>query len=369
MIKNFSLLLLLLIISEPSLCQKDDAELLKTYKLDFAVPDIPAFKMLGSGESSMLRPSTPEALAIMVSEFLTGSNNIIPNSFSAEIAPYILFNYNTLTLQDYDKNAVLYSLRISAGSMNDDEGNASALSFGARLTLIDEGDLKNDKEYRGELFLLTAELINLDSLFEDRFLEENDYLIEEVASDDQKRKEMEEYINEGKKEYEEFIGLTFNERLDLIKEEYKSKNWNKRKWDIAAATLGISDSTNSKIKFAEHSIWSSFGLPVSDWGHLLFGGNLNFISAGNLFTSFNISSRFYGGINRIKGFAEVQFGFDDMNSASKLLTDFGAEINIYDGIWINFFAGVEYFNLKETVSQFISHFDLRFTIPEKFNLF
>jgi len=327
---------------------------------------------MNSNPDNILRPSSPEALGVILSEFLNNNNGILPSGFAAEIAPFILFNFNGLTLQEYDDNSILYSLRVSIASMNLPAGNAGGgdveaptnFSFGARITFIDEGDLKNDTDYRAKLFELTAEAVKLKTFYEAQFLMETGYKITDVLSDPILNDQKENYIKEK-------IGETYDKRLEEVKTEYKKNNWNKRKWDLAYASLGTTIGSNNKTKIIKHSMWTTFAEPISTWGQLLLGGNFNFLSGTEQNVTISIASRLYGGVNRIKGFCEAQYEYNDITKGSNLFLDLGSEINVYDGIWVNFDAGLELIMVSgaESTSEFASHFDLRFTIPEDFNLF
>jgi len=343
-----------------------DSSLVKKFRVDFAVPDLPAFKLLGTEPSNLLRPSTTELLSVITSNFYNGTNLIVPQSFAAEISPMLLINANKLTLQEYDRNTILYSLRLSIGTMRSEGTNeAGRLSLGMRVSIIDQGDLKNDKEYREKLYQITADLIDLDSLYEAEFLRLNNYDMIQVATDSVKRKRMEAYIERKK-------GISADDRISQLKNQYKANNWNKQKLDVAYALLGDTpDSLLTKIKFSQHAFWLTYGHPISDWGQWLIGGNFMFISDSTNYISFALASRVYFGTNRIKGFLEAQYQRDDLLNSNNLLVNLGSELNLFAGIWINFYAGLESLKYgdESRKSQITSHFDVRFTLPEKFDLF
>jgi hypothetical protein len=46
----------------------------------------------------------------------------------------------------------------------------------------------------------------------------------------------------------------------------------------------------------------------------------------------------------------------------------GGEINPVDGVWLEFYAGMER-NTDLNINSTVAKFNLRFSIPEKFNLF
>jgi hypothetical protein len=121
--------------------------LVKNLRLNFAVPDLPAFNGLEGEPSNLLRPSTPKDFSIVANEFYNGSNIIIPKTIAIEVSPITLMQYNKLTLQVYQKNPTLYNSRVSIGTYRDST-NISRISLGYRTTLVNKGDIKNDKNLK-----------------------------------------------------------------------------------------------------------------------------------------------------------------------------------------------------------------------------
>ncbi len=354
---------------------QNDSTLVKHYKVNFAVPDIPAFKSLDIYPDRLLRPSTPEAFSTAAAQFLDGNRIVLPRSFAVEVAPFMLLKYNHLTLNDYDRHAVLYSLRLSVATQRSSRTDkTSDLAVGARLTLIDKGDLKNDRRYRAELFKLTGDVVTLKNQYQLDFLTKNNYSIQDVLQDSAKSAEMQEYIEERLQEYAlaYLEGKSFDEYLQEIKNKYREENWNKQKWDIAFAVLGRSpDSLARNIKGSRVSFWTTYAQPVGNWGQLLFGGNTAYSTDSSNTMSFAFASRMYGGTNDIKVFLEAQYRYADLHRFQHLLINLGGELSLSSGLWCSFSAGVqtEKSDLLERSSHFISSFDVKFTLPEKFKLF
>ncbi|UII33675.1 hypothetical protein LVD17_07570 [Fulvivirga ulvae] len=344
-----------------------DTALVKNFRLNFAIPDLPAFKIMGTNPSNILRPSSPKALAAMVSDFGKGGQVILPASFAAEIAPYILLKSNSLTLSEYDKHSELYSLRFSIGTQRDPENDITTnLAIGARMTLIDEGDLKNDKQYRQQLFDILAEKVAAKDAFQLQYLKQNNLTIQDVAGNPAMLQQQEDYVNQQ-------IKRDFDASIDSLNTAYKEQNWNKKKLDLAVAVLGTSpDSLAKDTKFSKFSIWATYGTPLGQHGQLLLGWNFNYISGdiegSDDYTSNSITTRIYGGENKYKGFIELQYERDENLSANMYFANLGGEFLIMDGVWGNVSAGLER-NWTDNESHFASNFDIKFTIPEKLKLF
>jgi hypothetical protein len=343
---------------------KDDTTLIQHFKLNFAVPDIPALKILGNSPSEILKPSTPENLSVIASELFNGSNIVIPKSMAVEIAPLLLLN-SKMTLEQYDKSAILYSVRLSAGTFKDNDNHTSKLALGTRITLIDKGDLKNDKAFREQLFRLTNNIISTKDKIQDEFLKINKYNIQDVVVDSALNAQMNKYINERYSPKH-----LFEDSLESLKMKYKQDNWNKQKWDIALGVLGYSpDSLAKKITFGQFSFWTTYAQPISTWGQILVGANVNYIKDTANFLSISASTRIYGGINRIKAFLEAQYSYNGNDKTGNCLFNFGSELGVIDGMWINLSAGIEWNNLNKNDydSNFTSEFDIRFSLPEYFH--
>src|SRR5689334_4525690 len=113
----FSLLLSTLIVNAQDPKKNDKEELedttLSQMKLNFVVPDVPAFKILGTEPTDLLRPSTPKALAVSMSSFNDNGKMIIPKAFALEVSPSLLLNSRKgpVELKEYAKNAVVNSFR------------------------------------------------------------------------------------------------------------------------------------------------------------------------------------------------------------------------------------------------------------------
>lgn len=368
----FILFLLVCIFSS----RAQNPETIGQNKLNFAVPDLPAFKALGSEPSNILRPSTPESFSLIVSQFYNGDNISMPANFAAEIAPWILAKSNKITLADYHEHDILYSTRVSLGTSRDSL-NRYNFAVGLRFSIIDEGDLKNDEDF---LKLLFDKLANhLDKKNELRL----QYMIDNQLTPEAYEANKEYY----EQEIEKMMPGNIDDEIDAMKKAYKEVYWNREKLDIAIATVGYStDSVGSNIGFKSFDGWISYALPIFKMkgeydgsatnpqkyaGQLLFGGNIKaYEHRFDQKTYFNafLNTRIYVGTNRIKGFTELQYSYLQFEESNHLLMTLGGEINPVDGVWLEFYAGMER-NTDSNLNTSVAKFNLRFSIPEKFNLF
>jgi hypothetical protein len=129
--------------------RKKDADTLKLYTIDLAVPDSPAFTVLGVTPDDVTRPASPKDL---VTSVLNGvdKNGHLQTGMALDIAPRMLFGGDTLTWTDYKNNTVdrltartQVSFATTKGATSDDP--AVRLALGVHLTPWDTGDPRLDK--------------------------------------------------------------------------------------------------------------------------------------------------------------------------------------------------------------------------------
>ncbi|MFZ4635394.1 MAG: hypothetical protein ACOYNO_14405, partial [Saprospiraceae bacterium] len=246
------IILMLLFIPVWGYSQTDADSLIKNYKLNFALPDYPAFKSLGTEPSNILRPSNTTDFGFVSSEFFNGNNLTIPNAFAVEISPILLMNVNKMTLSKYQKNNAWKTSRFSFGA-NRDSLNTSKLSVGYRLSVINKGDLRTDKESLKSLISLLTNRSELRGKLRTDYLKK--YNLHPFNITDSIQILIDEYIEERieKKKSE------FNAEIMKYKEQYKEDNWNAEKLDFALAIVGKSpDNFLGNIGYNSFSFWTTY---------------------------------------------------------------------------------------------------------------
>lgn len=382
--------------------QNVDSLTLSELKLNFVVPDIPAFKTLGTDPTNLLRPSTPKALAVSMSQFYNDRKVVIPKAFAMELSPALLISASKHTLrelQTYQKHAVINSLRISLGSSNDTNITTSgrSMSLGLRITPINKGDMQTDKAFLQEvsnhlhLFVLTEDSLrrqfaqaNIDSVKRwagssdpnihniDNVVDWDDALYEKLRSDSLWLKKYNTFKT-GIKSFD------FDKWLAAEKEAYKKRNWNATKLDFAAAAMGSSpDSLVKSVRFKRADVWATLALRAGKNGQLLIGLNGTVYkdlkdtvrsTMNKDYYLLSVPLRYLLGTNRVKGFAEAQYQYGSSGKGtSSLYCNLGTELNIVDGFWLNFTGGVKS-DLNTGVTSFVSSLNLKMTLPEKFKFF
>ncbi len=383
---KFALFALAVIFAFSAKAQELEDTTLGRMKLNFVVPDMPAFKLLGTDPTNLLKPSTPKALALSMSSFTDNGKFIIPKAFALEISPALLLNSRKgpSELAQYAKNAVLNSFRISIGTSNDSSLSISGrnLAIGLRISLINEGDFGMDatahqaiakelRKFRKQVDSREKQekfAISIDSL--DAFNADTDAFIERRIKDYNK------YLSQ----LDEPSQKEFQTAVKKLKEEYKKKHWNDEKLDLAIAVLTSSpDSILRNLRFNQAQLWLTWAHKVGRSNKSQFMAGINAQIAKDLkdtvksnmknsYFNLCVPARFIIGTNRIKGFAEGQYKYDGRLKESNIVLCLGSEINLIDGVWLNMYGGFNY-SSKSSSTKPVFDFNFKLTMPENFKFF
>ena len=132
-------------LADNSLCDFLIENRLDAISDSFLVPSSPAFAILGVSPETVIRPTTPKALASSLINGLDPAGNL-QTGFAIEFAPFLLSARST-TLLDYRGDPVnriasrsLLSFAAVRGSSDDDQ--ALRVAVGLRTTLLDRGDAR-----------------------------------------------------------------------------------------------------------------------------------------------------------------------------------------------------------------------------------
>ncbi len=129
----------------------DTCKVAYKFKLDYDIPESPAFSVLDANPSTVMRGSAAKEFALNV------ANNFISNSrqesgIAADFNPYFVFGGRFKNINDYKDsknyfNRLLANTSLSFASIQTDQfPNDNLFSGGLRITLFDAADLLNDDE-------------------------------------------------------------------------------------------------------------------------------------------------------------------------------------------------------------------------------
>lgn len=294
------------------------------YRLDFVIPDAPAFDLVKVDPNTILRPATVRELALGLSDFGVSEGGLqIPRSFAVEVAPFLLAREKSLTLQQYQSAAALYRMRVSAATGRDSAQRAR-MAFGLRLSLLDRADLRTN----------TSELARLGQVARDvneAYLAARRVRGRPVEGDE---------LTLGAAER-----LALQRELATVRRALADTSWNADALDVAAAVgLLAEDSIGNGLTFDRASAWITYAKGIRTWGQLLLGarGTARRQAIDDAFhPGGGISSRFYVGMDQYKAFAEVG-GTVDRGARPSWLLNSGGEVRFADSLWSTFSLGADW---------------------------
>lgn len=349
-----------------------DSQVQKQFRLNFSVPDIPAFIALTDDQSIFMKPSAARDFSMMLSSFRSGNKFVIPTSMAAEIAP-MSYAYKNISLQDYQrKNWVrtLCKTRISSATQYNEIQDSRQLSFGLRTTLLDKGDYRNDKEFLNQkVYKLLDAYENLVFARKLSYMKSQQITALELAENEDLSKQIEDSL----------LLQIISERITQSIEEYKSTHWNASRLDIAyTMVLSTPDSLLANAQLNKHLLWITYATKPGkncNWAQLVFSLHNRIASTNTNFTTHQLyaNTRFYFGSNLLKGFSELQFQHDNGTaisvSSNALLLNFGLDLNLYKSIWVYLSAGLFNDFSKNGNTSLQTNMKFYFALPEEFNLF
>lgn len=337
------------------------------YRLDFTVPETPAFNLLDVDESSILRPATVRSLALALSEFAgPGLDVSIPQAFSAEFAPALLVRGRTLTREAYARHAWLYRTRVSAATRRSvGDAGPTRLALGVRTALVDDADLRTSPEAEGYARFVSEVLLPAVRA-EDDVGELVMRLTQQGASESLARavRELLAAATPAARERAlDAAGVTrrtdreavlafiepqsdaeLAERIDVRRRQLQEELWNARVVEVAVAALAVADDpSGTGIDVDRVAAWLTAGFPVGGAAQLLVGGEAGVERDPTAATRWDprgaVGTRLYAGSNELKLFLEIEGDFQS-GRRPELLFNSGGEIHPPVGGWIAFSAGL-----------------------------
>jgi len=332
---------------------KGVAPKLADFRLDFAIPDAPAFTMLTVAPSNVLRPAEVRELGAAVSNFIgSGAAITIPKAFAVEFAPGLLIGGPTLTVPTYAAHPFLYRLGVSAATGRGAGDRApTVIAIGVRTVLLDAGDLRTHAAYRVRA---TAIADSVNSVFLQarkrlgpmggRAIQRSDLNPAEKARVD-----------------------SLNASLKAGWADWEDEHWNSRTLQLAiAGRASAADSFGNGLAADKYSAWASYGDGVGTWGQVLIGVNAGSErdSVTHRFRSnASVSNRIYIGSNHYKLFVEGQGTFRHSRAARWLLSS-GGETKLAFGAWITFAGGLDYDRQSRTTAL-KTNFAFKWGLPRR----
>lgn len=372
-------------------------DLLKSeIRVNMAVPTNPAFLALDETGSDLLRPSNPKEFTAAVSQFIQRGKVALPQNFGLEFSPVMILR-NGNVLKDSAKGENWDPLRLSlataAATNVPNPSQVERVGFGLHYTYEKKGSsFQGYKErLRKALQPYTDDFeIHADSLRKvyNQQMGITPQLLATVTNDSLAK------IVAARNAWVDSVYTTlgdltiskgsFDEVVKRVKTQYKREDWNDFRLDFALATVvwspdtlarfGIDSTTvaDSLATFQSFSLWGGVSFPMFGTNYLqgLVGGNFQRGRSGldsSYQTIMTLNGRLYVGSNRVKGFVEGQYQNNQLTDRVCVLASAGVEFNIYDGIWLHFYLGLED-ELGANRTRLVSNFNFNLALPERFKL-
>ncbi len=374
------------------------------FLLDFAVPDLPTFKALGTDPSDILRPSDIQKFAAQISPFFSGGSAIIPQNFALEYAPWKMAS-KKWTLEKYNKpiNTFLYNSGFSIGTLRDTSTFNSKLSLGYRFTIVSkDGDILKSARTKEKIYEKMSDyqtaLVNLKTVWVTRI--KNKRGAEAIEYRESHKNEFAKFLaddieKESKKDsainvaYNAFTALlkrdklkksdfskdsvltldSLNTRIDNMIRKFKAEKWNTARTDFALAFVGeSSDTLISNSQFSSLNIWITQSFAVHKGGQLLLGSKCKLPRTENINDSvprrvdFTANLRYFVGSSDVRGFLETQYKYKNIEKLGQsLLINIGAEFRLGDVFWIIASAGINnYLGETKPINKLVSSINIRY---------
>ncbi|MFN2397757.1 MAG: hypothetical protein ABR543_03780 [Gemmatimonadaceae bacterium] len=320
------------------------------FRVNFAVPDAPAFSLIDVEPSKILRPQSVRELAVAFSGFQSEGHSFrVPNSFAVEFSPGLLIGGEHLKLADYKPNRWLYRARISAATKHDTVTDAPTLiALGLRTTVIDEAD---PRWHSAEVLIVTNMTDSINAIYVNARRRlgvrtpEGDIIPLTLTADEQAQVD------------------ALNAR---IKRRWEALKWNAEQLEFAAgAGARAADPSGQSLRAIEYAVWGTYATGLgTTWAHWLLGvkaSSARDTSLEEFKSSGTVSSRLYIGTNRYKAFVEGQVA-GRQERRPEWLCNSGIELYVAPSIWANFTAALEKSDPTRK-SRLVTRFKLKTGLP------
>jgi hypothetical protein len=119
------------------------------YKLNYNVPESPAFSIIGANPNMVMRGSAAQEVVVnFANSFI--SNDKLNNGIAVDFNPYFVFGGRLKSINEYRENdfkRILANTQLSLATSSDDAfPNDLFVSSGLRITLFDSKDLLQNKK-------------------------------------------------------------------------------------------------------------------------------------------------------------------------------------------------------------------------------
>lgn len=312
----------------------------KHLRLDLAVPESPAFRIIDDEPAVILRPSDVREIALEAANILV-SKGLLPDKYAVEFAPFMLIAGDALDATTYNKIPFLYRTRISVASKREsDDAPGTLASIGFRFTIINDGDPRTDNVYRKDLSAIAMKITKAMSAANTTAPTEG--------------------VSTPTADVSDLVAEIVEKRA-----EQRENAWNKPILDLGIAFRGRSaDDQLSALMGTGMGLWSAGGFAPFENSHLIFGFNamVDRPDSGALDHKLGGAAvRLYYGSSAMKMSVEGEGKWSD---GVKPIYKFAlaAEAALSTGFWVD--AGLAYEGGEGAPNRFVPKLNIRWAVDE-----
>lgn len=355
----------------------------KLMKLDFQVPDNPAFKALGVDPSDVLRPGEIKEFAMTVAPFFGLEGATLPKNFALEFSPGRIASKNW-SLHQYQNSCWkrFWANTAFSAATRFDEGQTVERPFsvglGLRTSLLArKGDPVRDTAIINEFKRSTQHYNRAVVVYVSEVMHSNDPVPVRQQKIQSPKTDEEEELRAAYLKWLESpagqmrLGDTARYSFESRVEQYQLNYWNAGRFDVGLAWSGQAiDTTLAGLGTSNAHVWLTRSFRLGRGGQLLLGGTYVYAvdpDSAMLQNQFTANLRGYYGREGIRGFAEAQYKraqVKDVENGEQgaLLVNLGVEARLSGRLWILASTGLEnYLDAEpDAFSALRSNLDLRY---------
>lgn len=294
--------------------------LAREYRVDMAIPESPAFKLLDTEPGTVLRPGLPSELNAIVSRFVAEGRLQLPDALALEVSPALLIAGPRLERASYAASRLLYATRISAASATAADGVGRDIAFGVRFGIVNDADLRLDDAFALDTALQITPILTRINQIHSSATERSGRPGQRTGPAVYTQSELDEIAR---------LSAT-------IRQRWADRHWNARAFDVALGMRASAlDDRGTDTRMTAVGAWATYAHGFGQWGQLLAGGRAGAVRGHadpDYTATLGLGLRAYVGSNALKAFAEVQDEFRE-NVRGELLFNSGAEVRIDGWIW------------------------------------
>lgn len=164
---------LLLIFTPFWVYSQDSILTINDLYIDFAIPDVSAFNMLGETPQNISKPGNIKDFSAQVLNIASSGKSITPG-IAIEVNPYLIFNNNSQVKNQIGKyrKSKFKGFQLTFGTLQDSSG--SKIAYGLKWTLFDKADPLNNPDFQNEIIAMQMNYLNgrPDNAYERNILQE-----------------------------------------------------------------------------------------------------------------------------------------------------------------------------------------------------